>query len=113
MKKKLTGVLAFGPIVLFAASIVMMMVFLEMHGAEETVTGSATILPSIALVMMVVSIILAVATALTFIIFSFMNKEMDMGKKILWAIVLCLINMMAFPLYWYTYLHVGGEEKKA
>ncbi len=110
MKKKITGILAFAPIVLFAASIVMMMIFLEMYGEAATVAGSAAILPSVALVIMGVSIVLAVVTAITFIVITFINKDMDASKKILWVIILCLFNMMAFPLYWYTYLHIAVQE---
>jgi hypothetical protein len=39
----------------------------------------------------------------------FRNDHVDKDKKVLWAVVLFMGNMIAMPIYWYLY--IWREEK--
>ncbi len=40
----------------------------------------------------------------------FRNERVDKDKKVLWAVVLFMGNMIAMPIYWYLYIWRDGGE---
>lgn len=113
MKKKLTGILAFAPIILFIASIILFAIVWINHGDEPEIVGSARIGLVIIVIGMVLAVILTFAAIITFIIMACINKEFSASKKVLWVILLYLLNMFVFPIYWYKHINTKSETENS
>lgn len=101
MKKVLTGLLAFLPIVLLGISLVMIFAIMFMFGAEETISGSEMLFPLIAFVITCLTVILTYAAIITFIIMVFMDDSLSIGWKIGWSCLLYFFNVFVFPIFWF------------
>jgi hypothetical protein len=44
------------------------------------------------------------ALTVFYIVNVFRNERVDKDKKVLWAVVLFMGNMIAMPIYWYLYI---------
>jgi len=50
------------------------------------------------------TILLTMGLTVYFIVDVFRNARVDKDKKVLWAVVIFLGNMIAMPIYWYLYI---------
>jgi hypothetical protein len=50
------------------------------------------------------TMLLTMGLSIFFIVDVFRNDRVDKDKKVLWAVVLFLGNMIAMPIYWYLYI---------
>lgn len=101
MKKVLTGLLAFLPIILLVVSLVMIVAFMFTFAAEETLYGSELIFPIIMLAVIVLAVILTYAAIITFVIMVFKDDSLSIGWKIGWGCLLYFFNVFVFPVFWF------------
>jgi hypothetical protein len=57
----------------------------------------------------VLTILLIVGLTIFYIVNVFRNDRVAQDKKALWAVVLFLGNVIAFPVYWYFYIWPEGK----
>lgn len=55
------------------------------------------------------TMLLIMGLTIFYIVNVFRNDQVDKDKKVLWAVVLFMGNMIAMPIYWYLY--IWQEEK--
>ena len=55
-------------------------------------------------VLHIFTMLLTMGLTIFFIVDVFKNVRVDKDKKVLWAIVIFLGNMIAMPIYWYLYI---------
>ncbi|MBQ8597328.1 MAG: hypothetical protein IJ409_06030 [Lachnospiraceae bacterium] len=104
MKKVLTGLLAFLPIIFLGISLVMVFAFMLMYGAEETLSGSEMIFPIAMIVLAFVAVILTYAAMIIYIVMACKNPAFSTGWKIGWACIFYFFNVFAFPVYWFRHI---------
>jgi hypothetical protein len=56
------------------------------------------------------TMLLIMGLTVFYIVNVFKNERVEKDKKVLWAVVLFMGNMIAMPIYWYLY--IWSEEKR-
>ena len=79
MKKVLTGLLAFLPIIFLAISLVMVVAMMFMFGAQENVSGNEMVFPILAFVITCLAVIITYAAIIIFIIMVFKDESLSIG----------------------------------
>src|SRR5919106_545047 len=101
--KLLLGLITLWPfayLILFFLTIVSLILF---SGGAEPGVGPP---PAIALIFPLHILTMLIIAALTvfYIVNVFRNDRVEKDKKVLWAVVLFMGNVMAMPIYWYLYI---------
>lgn len=99
----LLGIITFWPaayMVIFFVFIVSTIVFTGRGGGGDEVLG-----PLFAAIFVLHFLTMLVIAALTvfYMVNVFRNERVEKDKKVLWAVVLFLGNVIAMPIYWYVY----------
>jgi hypothetical protein len=56
------------------------------------------------------TMLLIMGLTVFYIVNVFRNERVEKDKKVLWAVVLFMGNMIAMPIYWYLYIWQDGKE---
>ena len=86
--------------VLFFVFVFSSVLFLSSPGSEAGEPVAFVTLFVLHLITMFVTLALTVF----YIVNVFRNERVDKDKKVLWAVVLFMGNMIAMPVYWYLYI---------
>jgi len=101
--KLLLGLVTLWPfayLILFFALIFSMFLFMAGSGpGSGPPQAIALIFPVHLLTMLIV-----MALMVFYIVDVFRNNQVEKDKKVLWAVVLFMGNMIAMPVYWYLYI---------
>lgn len=100
MKKTLIGIMSFAPIVLFVVSIIMMVVGIVMSETSSEDAGLA--LAMISCVLMFVCVAVVWIDIIWFIIIVCRKKHWPTDKKVVWGLLVYLLNIFVFPFFWWN-----------
>jgi hypothetical protein len=67
-------------------------------------SGAFPVSFAVIFVLHLFTMLLTMGLTIFFIVDVFRNARVDKDKKVLWAIVIFLGNMIAMPIYWYLYI---------
>jgi len=70
----------------------------------EPSTRAFPVFFAVIFVLHIFTMLLTMGLTIFFIVDVFKNVRVDKDKKVLWAIVIFLGNMIAMPIYWYLYI---------
>ncbi|MBE5865494.1 MAG: hypothetical protein E7292_04655 [Lachnospiraceae bacterium] len=99
MKKTLIGIMSFAPIVLFAVSMIMLVIGMVM---AETSGGDAGLALAItACVVMFICVAVTWVDIVWFIIIA-CRKDWPTDKKVVWGLLVYFLNMLVFPFFWWN-----------
>ncbi len=103
MKKGLSCILSFLPLVMIVLTFVVLFAMLMIFG-EGTMTTGQTILMIGLLIFELIGVILTFVMMIWYMIKTYKNPEFTTGMKILWFALLYCFNLFAFPVYWFMYV---------
>ena len=86
--------------VIFFIFILSSFLFLSAPGNQEFGPISFTII----FLLHLLTMIWIMALTIFYIVDVFRNNRVDKDKKVLWAVVLFMGNIIAMPIYWYLYI---------
>ncbi len=99
MKNKwFTCFLSFAPIVLIIIS------FVGLFGASGPSSEINPVLGTAYVLLTLVGVIIGWVDIIWFIVLTCRRKDWDVNKKVIWSIVLYLLNFFVFPIYWFLCL---------
>jgi len=104
MKKGLSCLLCWLPLVLFCCSVIPLLfvsVMGEMGMMEESTMGILLIFIFFGAILSVVAVY---GVMIWLIIKTVKNETLDVTAKVLWSIGLYCLNMLIFPVYWFMYI---------
>lgn len=103
MKKGLSCILSFLPLVMIVLTFVVLFAMLIIFG-EGTMTTGQTILMIGLLIFELIGVILTFVVMIWYMIKTYKNPEFTTGMKILWFALLYCFNLFVFPVYWFMYV---------
>lgn len=103
MKKGLSCILSFLPLVMIVLTFVVLFAMLIIFG-EGTMTTGQTILMIGLLIFELIGVILTFVVMIWYMIKTYKNPEFTTGMKILWFVLLYCFNLFVFPVYWFMYV---------
>ena len=93
MKKVLTAIAAFAPIVISILCGIILGVGIVAESEGLAIFGT---------VLFFIAVFLAIPIMILFIVLAIMNKNLSTTAKIIWCIVLWICNILAFPVFWFV-----------
>ena len=93
------GLVSLWPVVYFVSFIVLM--FGTMLGSRDERFASFF---DAVFVVHLVTMLIVMALLAFYVVHLFKNEALSSDRRILWAIVLFMGNLFAFPVYWYLYV---------
>ncbi len=76
--------------------------FMPSDGSSEG--GALPILFMVIFPLHLLTMLLIMGLTVFYIVNVFRNDRVDKDKKVLWAVVIFMGNMIAMPIYWYLYI---------
>ena len=103
MKKGLSGVLSFLPLVIIVLTFVVLLVMLFIFG--EGIMSTGEMIFAFGLILFeLIGVILTYVVMIMYMIKTCKSPEFTTGMKILWCVLLYCFNIFVFPVYWFMYL---------
>lgn len=105
MKKVLSCILSFVPLVMYVALILLTIPVAIFAGAE--VQGTEIVVLVAVIFVVVLSILFTVSTfgvMIYFIVLTVRSQNLDSSMKIMWCVLLYFLNVYFFPVYWFVYI---------
>ncbi len=102
MKKTLTCIAAFTPIVGVVLGFVLMII--GMFLTETPSESMGLVLSIAAFVMVLIGVIMCWVDIIWFIILAVKNPQLESTMKLVWGILLYMFNIFVFPVYWFMYI---------
>ena len=103
MKKALSCILSFLPLLLIAFSLILLLVFGIIFG-EGTLTAIQTIIMILLLAMELIGVLLALTLIVIYIVKACKNPDISTGMKVAWCFIIYSFNIFVFPVYWFIYI---------
>ena len=103
MKKVLSCILSFLPLVLIAFVIIAYIVAAMVIG-EGIMTTPEIIAVICLLLIAVVAVLLTFVLMIIYIVKACKNPALSTGMKVLWVFVLYSFNVLVFPVFWFIYI---------
>lgn len=105
MNKTLTCIASLAPIVGVVFGFGGMMIIAFMLEDAET-AGALLSVGSMmfSFILIFIGVIMCWVDIFWFIALTCKRKDWDTSKKVIWSIVLYMLNIFVFPVYWYLYL---------
>ena len=103
MKKALSCMLSFLPLVLIALSLILLLIFGIIFG-EGTLTVIQTIFMFFLVAMELIGVLLGLTLIVVYIIKACKNPNISTGMKVAWCFIIYSFNIFAFPIYWFLYI---------
>lgn len=94
MKKTLLFLLAFIPIII------------TVIGSILLVAQADSALALLGLIIIIFAVFIGSLGVIIFIIFVWLAKNLSIKQKIIWSIVLLLLNIIVFPIYWIVQVRI-------
>ncbi len=107
MNKMLTCIASLAPIVGVGLGIVMaiMVAFIgEGTGFAGAIAGYGFIIGSFVFVL--IGVAMCWVDIIWFIVLTCKRKDWDTSMKVIWCIMIYMLNIFVFPVYWFLYLRV-------
>lgn len=107
MKKSAKIALAVATLWPFAYMIVFFVFFMSAFMFNPPSPGEGSGMPvffAVFIALHLFTMLLSMALTVFYMVNVFRNDRVDKDKKVLWAVVLFLGNMIAMPIYWYLYI---------
>ncbi len=82
--------------------------FMPSDGSSEE--GALPILFMVIFPLHLLTMLLIMGLTVFYIVSVFRNDRVDKDKKVLWAVVIFMGNMIAMPIYWYLYIWCEETE---
>ena len=95
MKKTLTGIMAFAPLVLLVLTFVIP--FAMIAAGDDLGMG----LGIFSMIVPVLCVLLTFVDIIWFIVIACRKSHWDTTQKVIWGIVLYCLNIVAFPFFWW------------
>ena len=103
MKKALSCILSFLPLVMIALTFIVLLVALLIFG-EGTMSTGETILMIGLILFEFIGVALTFFMIIWYMIKTCKNPEFTTGMKVLWCVLLYCFNLFVFPVYWFLYV---------
>ncbi len=103
MKKALSCILSFLPLVLIALTLILFLVFGIFIG-EGTLNVWQTIVMLFLVAMELIGVLLALVLIVLYIIKACKNPNISTGMKVVWCLLIYNLNIFVFPVYWFLYI---------
>lgn len=81
--------------------------FMPRDGSSEEAS-----FPTLFILLHLLTMLLIIGLTVFYMVDVFRNDRVDKDKKVLWALVLFMGNVIAMPIYWYLYFWQGGEARQ-
>lgn len=105
MNKKLTCIASLAPIVGVVFGFIGMVIIafaMEETEVAGAIFGVGGMMVSFLLIL--IGVIMCWVDIIWFIVLTCKRKDWDTSEKVIWSIVLYMLNIFVFPVYWYLYL---------
>ncbi len=103
MKKGLSCVLSFLPLIIIVLTFVVLFGALMIFGEGAMSTGQTIFMIGLILFELI-GVILTYVVMIMYMIKTCKNPEFTTGMKILWCVLLYCFNIFIFPVYWFMFL---------
>ncbi len=103
MKKALSCILSFLPLVMIVTTFIVLLACMIIFG-EGTMSTGETILAMGLIIFELIGVALTFFMIVWYMIKTCKKPEFSIGMKILWCALLYCFNMIAFPVYWFLYV---------
>ena len=104
MKKTVSGVLCFLPLVLFAFTMISYFLVTSCVDGSQEFEGVLAVFAILVLVVELLMVILTYGVMIWLMIVSCKRTDFTTGNKIVWCIKLYFLHMFIFPVYWFRYM---------
>lgn len=104
MKKVLSFILCCLPLILFLVGVIFFIittVSVEVGLIYESVADGWMLLCCLIIFMAVIAVYGVMAWLM---VKACKRKDFDSGKKVIWIVCLYMLNMFAYPVYWFKYI---------
>lgn len=101
MKKVLSCLLSFLPLILTMVPLVIMMILVAIYG-DKQLHGAEAVLAFSLLGAVVIGVILTFVLMVWYMIKTWKDFYLSTGMKILWTALLYCCNIFVFPVYWFV-----------
>lgn len=101
--KLLLGLVTLWPLAYMILFFLMIFSFIFFAAGTGPGDGPPPFIPVIFSLHILTMLVIAALTVF-YIVNVFRNERVDKDKKVLWAVVLFLGNLLAMPVYWYLYI---------
>lgn len=115
MSKKTYGLLSFAPIGLYILSLILIGIGagLAYTGLAEAVgNDNLYVLAITAMVIAFIALILTYVVMVMLIVKACQNPHFTENKKIVWGLILFLLNMFVYPIFWYKYIYKEWDDER-
>lgn len=103
MKKVLSCILSFMPLLLIAFVVIAFMVASIFIG-EGNMSTPENIAMICLMLVAVVAVILTFVLMIVYIVKAFKNPDLSTGMKVLWCALLYFFNLLIYPVFWFMYI---------
>ncbi|WP_105615071.1 hypothetical protein [Vallitalea okinawensis] len=112
MKKKLVMLGSVLPSVIVILSLVFAAIIVNSDLVNQEIPVSLRSVVILWLILLLVSVLLLWGFIIGYIVHIFaMNKELIIGKKIIWTVCIWFFSFITIPIYWYIYLRNDERNK--
>lgn len=103
MKKALSCILSFLPLVMIAGTFIVLFIAILVFGEGTMSTGEIILMIGLILFELL-GVALTFFMMIWYMIKTFKNPGFTTGMKVLWCILLYCFNLFVFPVYWFLYV---------
>lgn len=103
MKKALSCILSFLPLILTMGPLFILMILTAIYG-DKTLHGAEVVFAFALLAAVVIGVILTFVMMVWYIIKTWKDFYLSTGMKILWTALLYCCNIFVFPIFWFLYV---------
>lgn len=104
MNKTLSAILSFAPLVLLIIACAGLFITSFALGMDNELVGGALVAMILILICEIVAVIATFGMMIWYIIKTCKNPNFTSGEKVLWVILLYMLNVFVFPVYWFMFV---------
>ena len=104
MNKTLSAILSFAPLVLLIIACAGLFITSFALGMDNELVGGARVAMILILICEIVAVIATFGMMIWYIIKTCKNPNFTSGEKVLWVILLYMLNIFVFPVYWFMFV---------